>query len=278
MTLNGKKHFILLASLLLFFAKPFILQGQTKSAEISSTAEKLIYDFMELRINLSRTETDAEALILIDDFMNRNYFPQKEIFSEQEQVILENFYITERYNYLQYDINKGKLISENELLELLKRNDAFFEKNKNTELNRWTLVTSANAIGCYMSFKPTQTALKYGTIQKDWYKKACDQKEGYWYGTAHLAQWYFFAPGIFGGSKKKALSLFKDALSYANTNAEKYYSNIFLSQFYFTEGNVTLSEEYLSAADSYLPGGRYVKFIKEINSKGKSTFKYEPEE
>lgn len=244
---------------------------------VSKEAENLFYDFMDLRRNLAYTKTDSEALDEIEVFMKDKYLPLKANFSEQENIIMENFYLTERYNYLQFDKNGGADISEKELLVQLDKNTDYFARNKGNDFSPWNLVTSANVIGCYMSFHPVPAALKYGQVQKDYYKKAWEETGDFWYAGSHYAQWFFFAPGFYGGGKKKAETLFLKSLELAKTDTEKYYSNIFLSQFYFTEGNKKLSKEYLDKADTYLPGGRYVEFIRKINSQGKSTFEYKEE-
>lgn len=244
---------------------------------VSKQAENLFEAFMDLRRTLSYTETDTQALEEIEVFMKEKYQPLKDSFSEEENMIMENFYLTERYNYLQYDKNGGAEISEKELLSQLEKNTAFFSKNKGKDFSPWNLVTSANVIGCYMSFHPIPAALKYGQTQKEYYRNAWEQTGDFWYASSHYAQWFFFAPGFYGGGKKKAEALFLKSLELAKTDTEKYYSNIFLSQFYFTEGNKNLSKEYLDKADTYLPGGRYVEFIRKINSQGKSTFEYKEE-
>ncbi len=244
---------------------------------ISSEAENLFNSFMDFRRILSLTQDDQSALKEIDDFMNQFYLPFKDNFSEEELIVINNLYTTERYNYLQYDKNGGSEQAEKELLNQLENVTAYMDKGKTADFNKWTLVTSANVIGCYMSFHPVPAALKYGQRQKDFYKEAYEQNPDFWYAVSHYAQWLFFAPSIYGGGKKKAESLFLKSLEISKTDTEKYYSNIFLSQFYFTEGKKQLSLKYLDAADSYLPGGRYVSFIRKINSEGKSTFEYKEE-
>lgn len=263
-----------LCLLVLFFCFQTSLFAQKA---ISSEAENLFNSFMDFRRTLAYSGDDESALKEIEVFMNKSVNPIKENLSEEEQVIITNFYITERFNYLQYDKNGGPEIAEKELLNQLEKNLQFFGNKKPEEFNKWTLVTSANVIGCYMSFHPVPVALKYGQKQKEYFKSANENNPDFWYAASHYAQWLFFAPAIYGGGKKKAESLFLKALEISKTDTEKYYSNIFLSQFYFTEGKKDLSAEYLDKADTYLPGGRYVAFVRKINSEGKSTFEYKEE-
>lgn len=269
--MNKKSIKLIILLFFTFLSAPFSLFADIS---ISPEAEALFEDFMDFRRLLSLTETDEEALLKIEDFMNEKYKPVRNSFSEHEQVVMENFYITERYNYMKYDKNGGAAISEKELLNLLEKNKVYFEKYKNESFSGWTYITSANVIGCYMSFNPVSTALKYGLEQKNWFKKAYEQDKSFWYAASHYAQWLFFAPGFYGGGKKKALELFEEAMNIAKTDTEKYYSLIFLSQYYFSEGDKILSEKYLDMADTFLPGGRYIRFIREINAQGHSTFEY----
>ncbi len=258
----------------IFISTEMLYAYNTISKETSDYLDK----FMDFRMNLSLTETDEEAVGLIEDFMVDNYLPIKENLTEEENLILINFYYTERYNYMQYDKVPGwALATEKELLDQISVNKAFFEEHKNESLNGWTLVTAANVIGCYMSFHPVSTALKYGLEQKDMYKTAWEQEKDFFMGASHYAQWLFFAPGFYGGSKKLSEKLFLDSIELAKRDSEKYYANIYMSQFYYTQGKKDKAKLYLDTADTYLPGGRYVAFIRDLNSKNISTFEYKKE-
>ena len=93
---------------------------------------------------------------------------------------------------------------------------------------------------------------------------------------AHMLSgfWYYYAPGIGGGSKKKARQFFSDALKYAANDYERYYGNINLSQMNFEDKNKAEATRLLDEAEKILPRTRYIAFIRKINTLGYSLFDY----
>lgn len=255
---------------LLFFMIPSFLFSST---EVSDLAQNLIDEFMNLRMNLALCENDEIALMNIKKFEIDKYVPAKEKLNEHECMIFENFFITERYNYLKKS-TEGTKTSDKELYPQIDVNYQYYLNNKNDGLSGWWYVTSANVIGCYMSFHPVPAALKYGNIQKNYYKSACDQDEDFSYAVAHYAQWLFLAPAFYGGNRKRAEELFLHAIDTARNDAEAYFTNIYMSQYYFECKKYDKTELYLNTADSYLPGGSFVQLIRKMNENGMSTYFY----
>lgn len=241
---------------------------------LSKTADNLISEFMNLKMNLGMKANYKDGLAGLDAFYQNKVIPSKTSLNEQEIMILDNLYHTEKYGYYKLGTESEKNKSEKDLLNQLNANCEFIKKDLTT-YNPWLLVTSGNVIGCYMSFHPVKTALKYGYTQKDYYEACYKQKPDFAYGTTHLAQWYFFAPGMYGGSNKKAEELFLKAISTSSSLPEKYFTNVYISQFYCELKNQAASKKYLDAAETLFPGTEYIKRLRKMNSEGKTLFHYD---
>lgn len=243
---------------------------------LSATATKVINEFMNMKMNMGKYSDYKDCLSGIENFYQKNVVPAKNDLSKQEITILDNLYHTEKAGYYKLGTDADKAKSEKDLLAQLNANSAFISKNLK-DYNPWLLVTSANVIGCYMFYHPVKVALKYGMIQKDYYEACYSQAPDFAYGTTHLAQWYFFAPGMYGGSKKKAEELFLKAIKTSATNPERYFTNVFISQFYYEINKKDLCTQYLNKAETYMPGSEYIKRIRKMNSDGYTLFHYEEE-
>ena len=241
------------------------------STVISPFAQGVIDSFMTVRMNLSLSSSNEEALLKIDAFENERRSDIDSKCTEEEKIILSNFFLLERYNYLRDDASnteslKKQFSAQNDVIQ------SWFSSHKNETPNRWLYVTAGDVVSVCMSFDPVRMALKYGVTVKMYYEEALAQDNNMSYALTNLAQWYWYAPGITGGSKKTARELFKKALDSAHTDAERYFALVFMSQVAFDEKNKTLAADYLSQADSYAPGGSYVASVKSMNEAGYSLF------
>jgi len=242
--------------------------------EISPDAQKLIDDFFTLRMNLSvydsRTETD-KIIGQIDLFLSDNK-ARLDSCSEQEQLILSNFAAMERYNYLyelpeQKDKQRESMKNQKDLCE------KYFDTHSEDDSSKWLICTRADVTSCYMGFA-FKDVLKYGLKIKPLYKKALDLDPDFAYGLMNMAQWFYYAPGMTGGSKDKALSYFEKAAAAAKKPAEKYYADIFLSQSLFEHKQYERAKKLLEEAASFCPESKYIKLIQSVNSDGMSLFDY----
>lgn len=258
--MKHSKVSILFATVLFFVMMP--------THAISEHTEETINEFMMLRMNLSLCENPNEALDKINSFEKEHSLTDC---TAEEIIILENFYELERYNYLQKIENDAPETVQKMKMQLDK-NIKWMNENKNSVSDKWLLTTFGDLISVSMSFDPIKMALKYGLSVKKLYEQAIEQDATFSYALLNLAQWYYYAPGISGGSKIKAKSLFETSLKNAKNDAERYFAKIFLSQVAFDEKNKDLAEKLLAEADSYVPGGAYVSEIREINKSGISLF------
>ena len=251
----------------------FAVSGVVFAMEsISELAETTMESFLQVRMVCSKYDTDQESLQEIQNYVDNVYNPIKDKLNYQEQMILDNLIIMERFNYLKNDPKEGSETAKRELLSQLKLNTSYIDKER--DLSPWLYTTSGNVIGCYMSFYPIPVAIKYGMRQKRYFETACRLDENFSYGEAHLAQWLIVAPRIYGGDEDRAGELFRSALENAHTDGEKYYCNIYLSQYYYEIGQYDKVSLYLNEAEKYFPQSNYIVKIREMNKKGSSIFSY----
>lgn len=244
-------------------------------ADISSGAKSLIDNFFELRMNLSKNDyetSEGRNLIIgqIENFKADNS-AQLELLNEEENLVLENFFIMEVYNYL-YKLPGQDKIQHEILGKQLEKLENFSKKNKEN-LSAYFYCTMADVTSCFMGYSVSDV-LKYGTKVKPLYEKALEKTPDLSYALTNIGQWYYFAPKITGGSKKKALNFFEKALQNAKTNAEKYFADIFLSQLLFENEEFVRAEELVNEAESFCPESFYIKTIKTANKNGISLYEY----
>lgn len=256
------------AFLLAMFSAVFI-----QAQELSENAKRLIDDFFNLRMTLSvYEENDTDSIISAIENFSESKKEKISYCSEQEQIILENFFIMEKYNYLYKKDGQAKI--QHEILgKQLKKINQFLEENKGLSLNEYFYCTQADTTSCYMGYS-IGDVLKYGATVKPLYEKALEANPNFSYALTNIGQWHYFAPKIAGGSKKKALEYFEKAQASAETPAQKYFADIFLSQLLFENKQFERCAELLDEAQSFCPQSTYLKKIRSANEAGLSLYEH----
>ena len=241
------------------------------SQDMTKNTLALIDSFFDLRMNLSLIEESETDKINseIDSFAVKNK-DKISVLSEIENLVLENFIIMEKYNYLYEKPGQAKV--QHEILgNQLKKIESFVENNQINDA--YFFCTQADITSCYMGYS-VGDVLKYGTSVRPLYEKALECNSNLSYALTNIGQWYYFAPGIVGGSKKKTLSYFEKARECAVTDSQKYFADIFLSQLLFEKKEFERCNSLLSEAESICPNSNYLKKIRSANQQGFSLFEY----
>ena len=173
---------------------------------MTKNALALIDSFFDLRMNLSLIEESETDKINseIDSFAVKNKDKISDL-SEMETIVLENFIIMEKYNYLYEKPGQAKV--QHEILgNQLKKIESFVENNQINDA--YFFCTQADITSCYMGYS-VGDVLKYGTSVRPLYEKALECNPNLSYALTNIGQWYYFAPGIAGGSKKKLYLILK---------------------------------------------------------------------
>ncbi|EPF27022.1 hypothetical protein HMPREF1221_00603 [Treponema socranskii subsp. paredis ATCC 35535] len=245
------------------------------SEAISAEAQKEIDGFMTLRMNLASCASPETALSEIEAYA-AEHFSENALasFTDEEKLIFENFKILEQYNYMrQIPSMEGSLKSL--IRTQYDKNDAYFSAHKNGAINKWLWSTAADMLSCNLSYATVGVIMRDGIAVKKYYEKALNEDPAMSYALTNIAQWYYFAPSIGGGSKTKAGEYFERAVRDARTDAETYFAKIFLSQFLFDDKTQKAeSAKLLDEADSLQKGGSYIAWIKKVNKAGYSLLEY----
>ena len=245
-------------------------------AAISAETAALVDSFFALRMNLSLMDGDtdagtAEIIAAIDGFEEQHSAAIARL-GKQDRIVIDNFIIMERYNYL-YE-KDGQAKAQHEILGAQREKCESFAKTAGDDaLTAHFFCTWADVTSCYMGYSVADV-LKYGTSIKPLYEKALQREPDFSYALTNIAQYYYFAPKIAGGSKKKSLDFFERARTAAKTDAQKYYADIFLSQLLFENKDFARCSALLTEAETLCPGSRYLAKIRDANKSGLSLYQY----
>ncbi|MCQ2596916.1 MAG: hypothetical protein MJ181_03630 [Treponema sp.] len=259
--------FLLMISSLALFAQ----------AGTSESFNNLIQNFFELRMNNSVFDSKKESekiLSRINEF-EASTKSQVEKLTEEERLVVESYIVNEKFGVIYED--KSKRDSLKEMMKThFDKMEKFCAGKENSDLSSWFLVSRGDVTSCYMVFS-AKDVMKYGMAVKPMYETAIEKDPDFFLPYMNLSQWYYYAPGIAGGSKKKGVSLCKEAYELSKTVPEKYYTSIFYSQMLFENKQKDEAAKILLEAEKCFPESTMVKIIKEQNAKGKSLFEYNKE-
>lgn len=232
-------------------------------------------NFIFLRMNLATYKTPNEAINKIETYCNELFSSSSfNSFSQEEQLVFQNFKTLEIFNYLQQIDGQEKNVKQ--LIDSqYDKTTAWISEQKNQNFGKWFYATSGDLLSCHLNFSSIDIIMKDGLKVKKYYENALALDENMSYALTNLGQWYYFAPKIGGGSKEKAFNCFEKALSVARNDAENYFAKIFLSQILFDEKkSQEESKKLLELADSLQPNGSFISQIRKINSAGLSLLRY----
>ena len=245
------------------------LTGGLFAANISTAAQNKIDEILMIRMNNTACSTPQEALAKVEVF-EKQFEGLKTSFTQEENLIVENFILIEKYNCLSKMGTSSKILREmmkaqKEVLE------AYFKKSPRKQANKWLVCTYGDVLANFMAFS-VGDVLKCGLTVKDCYDSVIEEDPNFSYGLTDAAQWYYWAPVINGGSKKKAGQYFERALASARNNGEKFFAELFYSQLLFETKQPDQSSIHLDKAGKLCPGSKTVEEVKILNAKGKSLF------
>lgn len=270
MKTNFKKSKKIILSTVLFIFSIFTLNAQT---QISTIALKHLDNFWHKSVELtSYRSNSAKVIDELEKF--KNTYPY-DSFSTQEKLIFDTFYIIEYYNCVfenkSYDASMKK-----SLMSQIEKNEAFIKQNKGN-VSCWLYLLTSDCLSCYMAYSPISGALKYGLKVKDYFEECLKIEPKNSIGLTHYAQWFYWAPAINGGSKKKAKNYLQSACENAKTEAEKFYANLYYSQILFDLGEKDAASVSFSKSKAICPKSELVLEIENANKRGLSFFEYSRE-
>lgn len=260
---------IVLCAVFFSVSSAFYAEGELPVAE-----EQLIDSVMDFRMKLGQCATCDEAVAKIDAY-NESVQTGRLLpgISDEAKLIVDSMLVWEKYNYLyEKDIKhpalKGLITAQYEKVKL------WLKTHKKEKQSKWLYTTAADILSCCMQFLPIPTAMSEGLNIKKYYDDALEIDGNMALCLINASQWYFYAPAISGGSKKKTLEMLQKAVKVSRTPAELYYSKALLSQMLFENGKKDESAKLLVEDALLLPGSRYIAHLQTINKAGYSYFYY----
>lgn len=238
-----------------------------------SDLESREFDLLqEFRLSLSVLNDNEAAVRKIEE--KTEYFnANKDKFSEEYFLTVENILTWEKYNYLfEQDIKHPAL--ESLITGQYKKIREYSDSHKKETYSEWFYETAADVVAQTLQFLSLSKAMSEGLIVKKYYDETLEINPDSAFALMNIAQWYYYAPAISGGGKNKAKKALEQSVEKSLTKVEKFYTTAMLSQIYFDNGDKAKAAELLSLAESYCPGTAHVKKLQFINSKDVSYFVY----
>ncbi len=240
--------------------------------DFSEQENAFLEELLQFRLTLRSYDTDDQVIEKVREFKSEK-INQISTFSDEAQLVFTNMLATAEYNgFYAKDMHAPEM--EGILRPQYEKIIAFRENVPVEEQNPWFVFTSADIINSMMQFLKQGEAISLGLKEKKEYAIALTAQPEHAFGNMLSGYWYYYAPGIGGGSKKKARLFFANALEYAANDYERFYGNINLSQMNFEDKNKEEAARLLDEAEKILPGTRHVAFIRKINEMGYSAFDY----
>lgn len=257
-----------------FIIFSFCLIFSVISKDFSGGEKNIINKTLQARLDTRLYEKTEEAIKSLEEYKNKIEADSEYINAgEEAKFVVQNMIVLETYNYMYAaDMNSKEL--KPFILAQYEKIDSFQKAHKNEELSPWFYLTSGDVINSSMQFISQATAIKLGLQEKDDYDSVVEKNPELAFGRINRALWYYFAPAIGGGSKSVAKADFTKAVECADTDYEKFYSRIYLSQVYYDDGNMAECKKLLDECDKILPDNVYTPFIRFLNDNKYSLLYY----
>lgn len=240
---------------------------------LSDKTKDLLEDLMTLKISLMAEKSPRTSLSMLDSWISKTKGDYDSL-NEVEQMVVTNMIDCERYTY------NSRLPDTKKMLDKLlsaqcKLNKKYIEAHKKEKLDPWILLSAGSVTSCYMALEPLKTAFTYGYWVRDLFAEVVERAPNMSHAQLNLAQWYYYCPGILGGSKKKAKELFRKSFEVASTDHDRFESAVLMSQLAFDEKDTANYEKYIAIAEAISPNNFYLHDILNTNrTKNESVFKY----
>lgn len=231
-----------------------------------------INDLQQLRMEMKAYDSVEEAVKKIDAYEeNLLASPSYNELGDEAKLLLESIIVWERYNWL-YELDPKSKDLEKIMVDLQKKLKDWVETAE--DISPWGYCVAADITSSTLQYLSMGDAMKEGLNVKKYYEEALEEDDDMCWALMNLAQWYFHAPGFAGGGKKKSLTYFEKAVSEAETDSEKFFSLVFLSQGLFENNRKDECKAVLAKLDTIVPNSTYVEFIKKLNEADFSLYYY----
>lgn len=257
-----------------FLMAIFVLAATVPSfagKKITEQERAVIDAFWKLRMELTCLENKTDAVIAINKFTEDNR-EEVEKLGKEASLLLESLMMMERYNYI-YEFPGENRESRKQFVEMRGKLKEYMENKKDSELTPEICLCYADITAYYMAYS-IKDIIFNGTTVKKYQEKALKVNPNFAPAMINLAQWYYYAPKLFGGSKDATREWQVKSIQCSRTKAEKFYAKTAYSQFLFEMKEYEESKKQLDECEELCPGSNFVKLLKEQNAVGNSLNDY----
>lgn len=225
-------------SIVLFFLGTFIFSS-------AYSQDNLCY---AKRLELTQCSTDAKKI-------DESILKLSELLKTENDFAKKNALVWESYN-LMCELDKYKDLKKDFILARYKNVVEYLDKNYSS-IDSNTLLSCTDIISCSMTYLSKGELMKQGLNVKKYYSQCLKLDKENLVAMVNLAQWYYYAPAIGGGSKKKCYEQCKRAYEIlctsnrAYTDYERMYVSTVYSQCLFEQKKLDESSNVLEEAKEY---------------------------
>ena len=235
--------------------------------KLTEQEQSVIDDFWNLRMELTCLNDNAEAVSTINSFKDNNR-EEVDKLSKEASLLLDALIMMERYNYI-YEFPGENRESRKQFVEMRGKLKEYLENKTEKDLSCDICLCYADITSYYMAYS-IKDIIFNGTTVKKYQEKALKVNPDFAPAMINLAQWYYYAPKLFGGSKDATREWQIKSIQCSRTNAEKFYAKTAYSQFLFEMKEYEESKKQLDECEELCPGSNFVKLLKEQNAMGNS--------
>jgi len=229
---------------------------------------------LDAKLHTRVCENPEEALVYLKNF--KAELEAEKAFADKDSVdciTLSNLLNNEIYIYM-YETDASTQELKDFILAQYNEIEAWKANHGENEYTQWFILSTWDVVNQTMQFIPQTTAIRLGLKEKQEYDSLVKNYPDFSFGYMNAALWYYFAPGIGGGSKSTAIEYFKKSVETASYDYEKFYSRIFYSQTLYDKGDKGTCKRLLEECDAVLPNNVYTPFIRFLNDNGFSLLYY----
>lgn len=233
--------------------------------------QSVIDNFWDLRMKLTCISENQEAIDTLASYKENNQ-EQIDQLGEEASLLLDALILMETYNYNWVFPGEDK-ISRKPFVEMRKKLKAFMENKTDKELTPYTYLCYADITSYFMAYSIKDIIFNGRSVKRN-QEKAIAICPEFSPAMVNLAQWYYYAPSFFGGSKTMTEEWQIKSIKYARTTAELFYAKTAYSQFLFEMNRMEESKKELEECKELCPESNFIKLLQDQNAMGNSLNDY----
>lgn len=256
------------------FVLALILLLPAAAGALAPDEYEAIDGVLDFRMRLTALPSPDDAVAAADAYMEKiSRLTEDGEISAEASLIIMNMLVWEKYNYI-YETDMNSPVLEELLMGQYRILTEWLSTHRGEKHDKWLYCSAGDILSSGLRFFAVGTAMKEGLNVKKYYDAVLAEDPDMCFALFNIAHWYFFAPGISGGSKRKAAECFARAEQAARNDAELFFAKAYHSQMLYENGDTAGCGRKISEAERIMPGSRYTEKLRRVNAAGHSIFYY----